>query len=304
MTDAPRQADVSVVIPVYSSAGHIAAALESVLTQSVRPAEVIVVDDASPDDSAARARAAYPGVRILARETNGGPAAARNAGVAAATQPWIAFLDGDDVWLPWRLEVQLSAARLAPNVAAWCGKTLSMEDDAPMPGDAVFTRPKYKPIALEMFINSNPIATSTVLLRREAFEAVGGFDEQFRGPEDYDLWMRLAARCPMSQVLHHVSRYRSRTGSLSMDDRTFLPEVLRVLHKAFRRDGALAAYDYLRDAALSNQYWNASWMAFQRGARLRALVFWVRALFHNLSAPQRRQRKWFSLLLRYLFGGR
>ena len=237
-------------------------------------------------------------------------------------------------------------------------------------------------IPLEEFAAGNPVATSTVLVKKAAIEAVGGFDEQFRGPEDYDLWMRIAAmaergqkaisqrprsaqrggddlppaspeargprhtaaagsvgmqapevteetrRCmnsahaaAASEVKHRcapgdgrkvgiiktssvLSRYRYVPGSLSMDDRTFLPQVMGVLEKAFGDGGVLAGHTDLKDGSLSNQYWNAAWMAFQRGARGDAAGHWRKAYGFNGRAKEPVSRKWFRMLLRYLFGHR
>ncbi|OGV85771.1 MAG: hypothetical protein A2340_15445 [Lentisphaerae bacterium RIFOXYB12_FULL_60_10] len=93
---------------------------------------------------------------------------------------------------------------------------------------------------MSAFAIANPVATSTVLLRRDVFEAVGGFDEQFRGPEDYDLWMRVADRGTVLKLETPLARYRHREGSLSVDDRKFLPQVIRVIEKAYGPGGVLS----------------------------------------------------------------
>src|SRR4051794_32304698 len=100
MADEPLP--VSVVIPAYRRPGMVERALRSVLAQTRRPAEVIVVDDASGDDTGARAAAL--GARVITHERNSGRGATRNRGIAAASQDWIALLDCDDEWLPRHLE--------------------------------------------------------------------------------------------------------------------------------------------------------------------------------------------------------
>ena len=134
--------------------------------------------------------------------------------------------------------------------------------------------------------------------------AAGGFDTQFVGPEDYDLWMRLAQGHRLMRVASPLARYRLVPGSLSMDDRKFLPQVLRVLAKGFAPGGAIESFAHLRVASLATQYWNASWMAFNRGARGTALRYWWRAYRMDHSSAISAARPWGRLLLRYLAGSR
>ena len=98
---------VSVVIPAYNAEAVIGDALRSVFAQTFRDFEVVVVDDGSTDDTVGVLEAIGGGVRLL-RQPNGGPAAARNAGIAVTTAPLIAFLDADDEWLPAKLEMQMA----------------------------------------------------------------------------------------------------------------------------------------------------------------------------------------------------
>jgi hypothetical protein len=159
-------------------------------------------------------------------------------------------------------------------------------------------------IDLAEFVRNNPVATSTVLVRRDVLTGAGGFDESFRGPEDFDLWMRIGTGHALRRLDCPLSRYRVQAGSLSMDERRFLPEVLRVLEKAFAPGGALSGHPEWRGSAISNQLWNASWMAFNRGARGTAIALWARAYARNLQSSQRVDRPWLRLLLRYVVGKR
>lgn len=293
---------VSVVIPAYNAAATITEALATVRAQTFGDFEIIVVDDASQDETASVIERSGADCRVIVHPQNRGPACARNTGIEASTGEWIAFLDGDDAWLPHRLDAQLRLAAQHTEYAVWCAGHVSFADgetESPATDDDTFRR-----IPLEEFANHNPVATSTVLARRSVLDEVGGFDAAFRGPEDYDLWMRIAARYPIASMTAPLARYRFLTGSLSMDDRRFLPEVLRVLEKAFERDGALEQHPDMRRWAVANQYWNASWMAFNRGARGKAVQFWALSLVKGLAAPHRRPRPWLRLLVRYLVGRR
>ena len=99
---------VSVVIPTYNRSALITRALDSVLAQTVKPHEILVVDDGSTDDTASLVRKHYPAVQLI-RQKNTGVSAARNAGITAATGEWVALLDSDDAWLPRKLERQVHA---------------------------------------------------------------------------------------------------------------------------------------------------------------------------------------------------
>lgn len=195
---------ISVVIPAYNAAGLLPAALESVFNQTVRPHEVIVVDDGSRD-ATAEVAGRFPAVTVI-RQENGGPGAARNRGIHAATGEWIALLDADDTWLPERLERQLPYTQ-DPAVALIQGR-----------GDTRAARAAPDCIDFERLWQGNCITTTTVLLRRSAVMEAGLFSEDraLIGVEDYHLWLRLAAAdwklvtCP--EMLH---RYTPAPGSLS-----------------------------------------------------------------------------------------
>jgi len=302
--------------------------------------EIIVVDDASTDDTVCVAESFLSKLQVsgfrsqvLRLPQNSGPAAARNRGIAEAKGEWIAFLDADDAWLPEKLAIQMEFAKQHPDVAMICGNTCRFGEDLkpsiPRSAGQVNTDPAspglcctsghrlvssdstsgfkfqvsdFRRIHLDEFALNNPVATSSVLVKKEAVLAAGGFDEQFRGPEDYDLWMRLATKFGIAKLDLPMSRYRHVEGSLSMDDRTFLPQVLRVLGKAFDKGGVFFDQCHLRPSAVSNQYWNASWMAFCRGARFIAIRYWFISYLQNMRSLKRMKREWYSLLLRYLVG--
>ncbi len=307
--------DVSVVIPVYRSADTILQALDSVRRQTCGGAELLVVDDASPDDTVRRVEAwmasdgAGVPTRLLRQPRNGGPAAARNAGIQAAERPWVAFLDADDAWLPRRLERQFSVAADHPGTGLLCGLTLPLDEHSPgWAGEDDDSGGTPRPLAIIDFVAHNPVATSTVLVRRDVVLAAGLFDVQFRGPEDYDLWMRIARRTACLLLPEALSLYRRTPGSLSMDERGFLPEVLRVLDKAFAPGGALADHRAWRHTAMAEQYTSASWMAYNRGARGAALRYLLAAWWlcpGMMDSERRRDRRLrLKLLGRYVAGPR
>lgn len=298
---------VSTIIPAYHSARTIHTCLDSIAAQTCPVTEIIVVDDCSQDDTVKQIQhwnqTHAQQAQIIQRTHNAGPAAARNTGLAAATSEWIAFLDADDAWLPWRLETQFEALAQRPHTIFLCGQTVDL-DAVPADGTSV-TRSCSQPrhIDLPQLLAHNPVATSTVLVRRNTIHACGGFDTAFRGPEDYDLWLRIVARGECLFLPTPLSRYRMTVGSLSMDDRTFLPEVLRVLDKAFAPAGVLAPYRRYRYRAKAEQYTAASWMAYHRGDRKRAIQLLLRSWLcgpTRLAKEQRDPLQRVKLLLRYL----
>jgi glycosyltransferase involved in cell wall biosynthesis len=175
-------APVSVVIPCYRCAATIGRALASVLAQTRRPAEIILVDDASDDASCDAARA-FPETRIIRLEKNLGPGGARNAGWDMATQDYVAFLDADDAWHPRKLELQLGWMQAHPEADLTGHATLLGE--APL---EVSIRGAWR-VTPAMLLLANRFSTPTVVLRR-------GLPQRFaagkRHSEDYLLWLELA----------------------------------------------------------------------------------------------------------------
>jgi glycosyltransferase involved in cell wall biosynthesis len=200
----PAVLPISVLIPAYNRGDRLGRALASVAAQKWRPSEVIVIDDGSEDDTAAAAERG--GVILVRHETNKGCAIARNSGLAAATQPWIAMLDSDDEWLPHHL-ASLWPLRgdhlLLANSAVQC--TGDPADDRLLgaPGD----RPMLLRDPASLIHPGNPIPASAALARRDEVREVGGF----RPPrvDDLDLWLRLLERgtallSPTVGTVYHV----------------------------------------------------------------------------------------------------
>jgi len=272
---------VTAIVPVYNAADTVRAALDSVAAQTVREIEIIVVDDCSTDATAATAGAALEALgwksgRVIKMPHNRGPAAARNAGIRVAQAEWIAFLDGDDAWVPWRLAEQFAALEHHRDAALLCGEVALIGSTSLGPPHVVGAAPATL-VPLEDFVDANPVPTSTVLARRTVLEAVGGFDEQFRGPEDIDLWMRVAAAGKIVKINLPLALYREQPGSLSMNAERFLPEILRVYDKAFAAGGALYPFRRWKRRAVAGRYVSAAWTLLMCGQRARAMGWLLRS---------------------------
>jgi glycosyltransferase involved in cell wall biosynthesis len=191
MTDASAGPRVSVVIPTYNRAHMLGRAIRSVLAQTLRDLELIVVDDGSTDDTArVVAATADPRVRSMRLERNGGLSRARNAGVAASRAAWVAFLDDDDEWLPARLERQLAGAGGGPEATVLYCQYRRTDD---VTGHhAVSPRQGHHGDVLDRLLGGWNFPPSVVVIDRAALLAVGGFRERVEGREDYELWLRMA----------------------------------------------------------------------------------------------------------------
>lgn len=186
---------VSVVIPFYRSGATIARALSSVAKQTMRPSEVIIVDDFSGDGSLELLRQLMndyePGwIKVIALDENSGPGKARNIGWDHATQAYIAFLDSDDSWHPVKIETQYTWMECHPSAsllghAAWYqSSSAAIETDS-----SESEKHSFRQIAARRLLFSNCFSTPSIFLRRSIplrFSATG------RYCEDYDLWLRIA----------------------------------------------------------------------------------------------------------------
>jgi len=183
---APR---FSVVIPTYNRLAYLREALDSVARQSRQPFEVIVVDDGSDEDIAAGVADHQTHPQVF-RQSQQGPAAARNVGAAAATGDWIAFLDSDDRWLPNKLETYAKRISADPNINILYGPMKPVDAiGKPVQGR---TKPCHDGKITDPLFHSSFVHVPTVVMRRALFESAGGFNPQLPVCEDYDLWLRLS----------------------------------------------------------------------------------------------------------------
>ncbi len=185
-------APITVIIPCYRCMTTIKRAVDSVAGQTLLPAEMILVDDASDDgtfEQMNKLRHVHEEgwIRVLRLSANGGPSAARNAGWNAASQPYIAFLDADDTWHPQKIEIQYEWMSMHPEVAL-CGHRYAVKRDvvpAPRVMSANVTSTSFTRRSLLL---SNRFSTPTVMLKR----SIGNrFEESKRHSEDYLLWLEI-----------------------------------------------------------------------------------------------------------------
>jgi len=189
---------VSVIIPTWNRAVKVVRAVSSVVAQTFKDMEIIVVDDGSTDETKNALLRFGPQVHYVAHATNLGVSAARNTGIGISCAPLIAFLDSDDYWLPEKLAVQVGFFTDHPEAMACQTEELWIRR-----GRRVNPKKKHVKPTGDIFSSSLKlclVSPSAVMLKRSLLEETGLFDEDLPACEDYDLWLRIACRHPVHLI--------------------------------------------------------------------------------------------------------
>ena len=217
---------VAIIIPCFNQAQFLAAAIESALAQTHPGCQIYVIDDGS-DEHVSAIVSSYP--ILCLRQRNAGVSSARNRGVAISHSDCVLFLDADDLLLPGCVEQGLSVLRSNPGAAFAIGRcefvdaagaTLSISREQFTLGTSHYAS------LLNINIVPHP---ACALFRRAAFERIGGFDPDLRDAEDYELYLRLAARYPVARHNHVVSQYRKHAMNKSLNAAGLLVGTLTAL---------------------------------------------------------------------------
>lgn len=232
----PRDpAQVSVIIPAYNAAQSIERALQSVAAQTLPAAEVIVVDDGSNDGTAARAMAMQsilePSKLIVIEQPNQGAGAARNKAIYAATQPYLAFLDADDEWLPTKLERSMAVMDEADYVlVAHDYLDVTPNGDNHIDCAQRFNEgaDPYVSLYLKGFIPS-----ISVVVRRETVIAADGFDATLRNAQDFELWLKVLAEpsTPFKVFGEPLARYYHTSGGIMSHTERRITCCVQIAHR-------------------------------------------------------------------------
>jgi glycosyltransferase involved in cell wall biosynthesis len=230
---------ISVVIPAFNHARFLPASIESALAQTLAPAEVIVVDDGSTDETAAVVGRYAGRVRAL-RQANRGVSAARNRGAAESRGDALAFLDADDEWMPRKLEAQAARLQAQPDLGlVHCGV---QEVDADGRALGVRLDGLEGRVAEEMMLFRRGVILgggSAAVVPRAVFAEAGGFDESLSTSADWDLHHRIARRRAVGFVPEALVRYRVHGGNMHADVSRTAREMLQAYTRAFAEDEAL-----------------------------------------------------------------
>jgi glycosyltransferase involved in cell wall biosynthesis len=247
---------VSIVTPAYNAAPFIGTTIESVLAQSYPCWEWIIVDDGSTDATTEIvSNCRDPRVRLVRAKHSGLPAAARNVGLSLAQGQLVAFLDADDLWEPNKLTLQVQYLAQHPHVGLVWSRYYVWVDQHKRPRQIVpATRGIPNPgNMLSLLCLENRIGTSSVLARRKYLVSCGGFDEnqRLRGVEDYDLWLRLAARCLFGFLEQPLYWYRLHAANISGGEARIQERRIIAVERALARHPELRAAPGFSGAEMS-----------------------------------------------------
>ena len=242
---------VAVIIPCYNYGRFISRTIESMLAQTMNPAELIVVDDGSTDDTR-DVCARYPQVRYIWKE-NGGVSTARNLGLRESTAEYVMFPDADDMVCPTGLQSLWEAKqKCSPEVKAFFGRAEFFADRTGEAGNAGSCLPSPEEIApyvleevspdmwilsdriLGRIVESNIVAQCAAVIARAVYEDIGWWDHSFRYHQDRDIWLRIASRFPICFVNRPVARVRKHDDNIT-HSRNWMrnhTEILELLDKA------------------------------------------------------------------------
>jgi glycosyltransferase involved in cell wall biosynthesis len=225
---------ISVVIPTHNYGRFIAEAIRGALDQTHRAAEIIIIDDGSTDDTTDVVREFGERVKYV-RQEKAGVCAARNRGVRESSGELIAFLDADDIWEPAKLEKQAAKFETDPTIGlVHCG----MREFDSKTGETLrfILEGGEEGVAENLLLWEGPVIVGpggTVVVTREAFDAVGGFDERIKVGEDWDFCYRVARRFKVGFVPEALVNYRSHGAAAHRDLENMERGMLMFYEKAF-----------------------------------------------------------------------
>jgi glycosyltransferase involved in cell wall biosynthesis len=246
---------VSIIIPAYNVAPFIKEALDSVLSQTFSDYEVIVINDGSPDTPALeQALEPYRNRIHYLEQDNQGAGAARNAGLRAARGRFVAFLDGDDVYLPTFLSEQMELLLGGESCDLVYADATNFGDSGSSGSNMDFNPSAGAVTAESLICGRCNIITSTVVARRDLVLKTGFFDETLRNSQDFDLWIRLAKQgARINYQKRILLRRRIYAGSLAADPAKSFEGEIRVLQKTRLRNDLTAAEQAAVDATLKRR---------------------------------------------------
>jgi glycosyltransferase involved in cell wall biosynthesis len=243
---------VSVIIPTYNSAGYLKDAVDSVLAQTFKDFEVLIIDDGSTDDTEAVMRNYEAPVRYI-RQENRGVSEARNRGIEESRGRWVAFLDADDTWYPHKLERQTAALRSSSEARVCYSAFMTVRSDLAPIG---LRRSNRQQSALDDLLMRGNVVGSicTVLAEKSLFEVAGRFDPSLSQCADWDMWVRLAALTEFLYVDEALVTYRQHATNMSRNASLLEIDSLRVLEKGFAMPGIGESLRGSRRRAIGRNY--------------------------------------------------
>ena len=246
---------VSIIIPTYNREKFIGRALESVLAQTYKDYEIIVIDDGSQDQTRDVVRQ-YGGNIKYVYQQNGGSSSARNRGIQESTGEYIAFLDSDDIWIPEKLAIQVEILDKNKSIGIVCSRMPIFDKEGKQIG--------FKPQEhigkdfIALITHWGDLPTSTVMTRRECFDKVGLFDTSLKTIQDFDMWLRIASRYDIYEYRDKcLARYFRHGVQNTGNWANVLQGILSLQQKIVRNYGHRPDFPHqiYRERIVSHQYW-------------------------------------------------
>lgn len=205
---------VSVIIPAYNAMQYLPETVKSVLMQTFEDFEIVIVDDGSPDNLKEWALSIEdPRVKLIS-QVNQGPSTARNTGIKSAKGEYIAFLDSDDLWGNSKLQKQIDVLDRNSEVGLVYTWIIQTDKDGNSTG-RLFKFYEEGQVWEKLLLRNFIACGSTPMIRRECFDKVGDFDSNLFGPEDNDMWLRIAAEYKFAVIKEPLTYYRQLNTSVS-----------------------------------------------------------------------------------------
>jgi glycosyltransferase involved in cell wall biosynthesis len=286
---------VSVIIPTYNRESTIIRALDSVTAQTFQDYEIIVVDDCSTDNTGEVVGNYHDErVRFVQLSENRGPGAARNEGIRQAKGRYIAFLDSDDEWAPTKLQKQVELMEDLGPEWGLCATQLEIIKDGNI---KVYEGPDKKYLA-EPFCayisQRHKIQTSTIMIRKEALDDVGFFDERLRRHQDADLWIRLLSKYKMAAVFEPLARMHLRYRDQFADAQTKSAQIIVQKHYCLIKEkcGIFSATNYR-----GRHYLQIAESNFREGRKKKGIPFLIKSItYWPIISPKRIINALFALM--------
>jgi glycosyltransferase involved in cell wall biosynthesis len=297
---------VSVVIPAFNAAEYLVESIQSVLAQDFKDIEIIIVDDASTDNTeevvASFGNPAISYIRL--RENHGGPSRPRNVGVKAANGEYISLFDSDDIMLPGLIGKASLCLDINQDIGMVFADAVRMDSDNKVAGDRYLSKHKefhsldkthigdgsYVIEARDSFhllFRENFVPTSSVIVRRSVFDDVGLFDESLTNADDWDMWFRIAKQYPLGFLDVIGYKYRVQHGSISHRGVSLTNNRIRVVRKQMKSDVPKYVLHSARSKIAQNLY-GIGYYYQSRGELSEARTYYIKSLREILYYPSLR----------------
>jgi glycosyltransferase involved in cell wall biosynthesis len=211
---------VSIIVPTYNGVRYIAETIQSILQQTYKDFEIIVIDDGSTDETVQVIHSFGKKVRYF-YQSNRGPASARNIGIQQAKGKYIALIDHDDLWLPNKLEKQVPILEKMPGVGLVYSDAFNFYTDSnECPNTCFDLKQPYAGKVFKYLFIGNFIPNLTVLVRKECFEKIGYFDVsgKMRMTDDYHMWLQVSQQYDFEYIDQPLAKFRRHQNNMSRDD--------------------------------------------------------------------------------------